>query len=176
MLPLLVVTDIPEIDPVEAVPVLVPIVVLLIVPLPGLVSSGAVKLPAFVPMLTSVVVPCPAAEMLPLLVVTDMPENEPVETVPVLVPMVVLLIVPLPAALGSSGAVNEPPLVPMLTSVVVPCPAAVMLPLLVVTDMPEIEPVETVPVLVPIVVLLIVPLPGVESSGAVKVPPLVPML
>src|SRR6516164_3656150 len=101
-------------------------------------------LPALVPMLTSVVVPCPAAVMLPLLVVTDMPEIEPVETVPVMVPIVVLLITPLPAVL-SSGAVNEPALLPMLMFEVVPRPAAVMLPLLVVTDMPEIEPVETVP-------------------------------
>ena len=111
------------------------------------------------------------------MVVTDIPEMDPVETVPVLVPIVVLLIVPLlPVALGSSGAVNEPAFVPMLTSVVVPCPAAVTVPLLVVTDIPEMDPVETVPVFVPIVVLLIVPLPAVVSSGAVNEPALVPML
>src|SRR5919197_609557 len=113
--------------------------------------------------------------MEPLLLVTDMPEMEPAETVPELVPIVVLLIVPEPG-FWSSLALNVPLLVPMLTPVVVPWPAAVMEPLLLVTDMPEMEPAETVPELVPIVVLLISPEPGVESSLAVNVPVLVPML
>src|SRR5215471_19110928 len=103
--------------------------------------------------------------MEPAAVPTDMPEMVPVETVPieVMVLIVVLLIVPEPAVL-SSGALNDPDSVPLLTLLVVPWPAAVM------------EPVETVPVevMVLIVVLLIIPV-GVPagtfgSSGAVNEP------
>src|SRR5262249_56684298 len=102
---------------------------------------------------------------------TDMPEMLPVETQPVevMLPIVVLLIKPEPG-LASSGAVRQPPSVPMLTSLVVPWPAAVMeepesaVP----TDMPEMLPVEAQPVevMLPIVVLLIKPEPGLASSGS----------
>ena len=54
-----------------------------------------------------------------------------------------------------------------------PLPAALMVPLFVPTDIPEIEPVETVPALLVMVVLVIVPEPLVESSGAEMVPVLV---
>jgi hypothetical protein len=109
----------PEMLPVETVPELVPMIVSLIDPLPGLLSSGAVKLPALLPMETLLVVPWPAAVIDPLFVVTDMPLMDPVETVPVLVPMIVSLIDPLPGVL-SSGAVKLPALLPMETLLVVP--------------------------------------------------------
>src|SRR5262249_36947504 len=133
------------------------------------------------------VVPWPAAVMEPAAVPTDMPEMEPVDTVPVevMLLMVVLLITPVDVpedAFGSSGAVNEPDSVPMLTLLVVPWPAAVMAPPLVPTDMPEMEPVDTVPVEVMLlmVVLLITPVDVPEgafgSSGAVNEPDRVPIL
>jgi len=48
-----------------------------------------------------------------------------------------------------------------------------MVPRLVPTDIPEIEPVETVPALLVMVVLVIVPEPLLPSSGAEMVPLLV---
>src|SRR5436305_94044 len=115
----------------------------------------------------------------PWMVPTDMPAMEPVDTVPVevMVLIVVLLITPEPVVL-SSGALNDPDNVPMLTLLVVPWPAAVMEPAAVPTDMPEIEPVDTVPVevMVSMVVLLITPEPVVLSSGALNDPDNVPML
>src|SRR5262245_15488880 len=170
-------TVMPEMLPVDTVPVevMLLIVVLLITPEPGLLSSGAVSEPAKVPTLTLVVVPWPAAVMdepesvLP----TVMPEMLPVDTAPVEVMLlsVVLVFTPEPRLL-SSGAVSEPPKVPTLTLVVVPWPAAVMdepesvLP----TVIPEMLPVDTVPVdvMLLIVVLLITPEPGLLSSGAVN--------
>src|SRR5262245_41900456 len=123
MEPAAVTTVMPEMEPVETVPdeVMLVMVVLLIVPEPGLASSGAVKEPDNVPMLTLVVVPWPAAVMEPAASPTVSPEKEPVETLPVVVilPMVVLLITPEPG-FWSSGAVNDPDRVPMLTLVVVP--------------------------------------------------------
>src|SRR4051794_30988348 len=116
---------------------------------------------------------------------TVMPEMLPVETVPVEVMLliVVLLITPvvLPGgAFGSSGAVSEPPSVPILTPLVVPCPAAVIEEpeAVVPTVIPEMLPVETVPVEVMLlmVVLLITPEPALLSSGAVSEPPSVPIL
>src|SRR5262249_30117791 len=112
---------------------------------------------------------------------TVMPEMLPVDTTPVEVMLliVVLLITPEPGLL-SSGAVSEPPKVPTLTLVVVPWPAAVMdepesvLP----TVMPEMLPVDTTPVevMLLIVVLLITPEPGLLSSGTVTELESVPML
>src|SRR6266567_3684669 len=94
----------PEMLPVETVPVEVMLlmVVLLIVPVGvpagAFVSSGAVNEPASVPMLTLLVVPWPAAVMEEpeSAVPTDMPEMLPVDTVPVdvMLLIVVLLIVP----------------------------------------------------------------------------------
>src|SRR5262245_49514837 len=115
----------------------------------------------------------------PAAVPTDIPEMAPVETLPVGViePIVVLLIVPEPG-FESSGALTVPESVPMLRLVVVPWPAAVIEPAAVPTDIPEIAPVDTVPVEVMLlmVVFVIVPEPGLESSGALKVPESVPML
>ena len=48
-----------------------------------------------------------------------------------------------------------------------------MVPLLVPTDIPEMEPVETVPALLVMVVLVILPEPLVPSSGEEMVPVLV---
>src|SRR5262245_9066473 len=122
--------------------------------------------------------------MEPAAVPTDMPEMLPVETVPVevMVLMVVLLITPVDVVdtFGSSGAMNDPDSVPMLTLLVVPWPAAVMdepesaVP----TVMPEILPVDTTPVevMLVMVMLFIVPEPVVPFSGAVKEPDSVPML
>src|SRR6266702_241700 len=94
----------PEMLPVETVPVEVMLLmmVLLIVPVgvpAGAVeSSGAVNEPDSVPMLTLLVVPWPAAVMEEpeSAVPTDIPEMLPVETarVEVMLLMVVLLIVP----------------------------------------------------------------------------------
>ena len=50
-----------------------------------------------------------------------------------------------------------PLLLPTLKFVMVPWPAALMVPLLVPTDIPEMEPVDTIPALLVIVVLEIVP-------------------
>src|SRR5262249_54812367 len=167
--------------PVDTVPVVVMLsmVVLLITPEPGVPSSGAVNEPERVPMLTSLDRQSPASGMEPALLATDMPEMLPVETVPVevMVPMLVLLITPEPGW-PSAGAVNEPERVPMLTSLVVPWPAAVIERALLPTDMPEMLPVETVPVevIVSMLVLLITPEPGLPSSGAVNEPERVPML
>ena len=105
-----------------------------------------------------------AALMVPLLVPTDIPEMEPVDTVPALLVMVVLAMVTEPLLL-SSGAEMVPVLVPTLSFVMVPWPAALMVPLLVPTDIPEMEPVDTVPALLVMVVLLIVPEPLLLSSG-----------
>src|SRR5712672_1607245 len=89
---------------------------------------------------------------------TDMPEMLPVETLPVevMLLMVVPVITPEPALL-SSGAVNEPPSVPILTLLVVPWPAAVMEDpqVAVPTVMPEMLPVETLPV--EVMLLMVVP-------------------
>src|SRR5215470_11408724 len=137
MEPAAVPTDIPEMLPVETVPVevMVLMVVLLIIPVGvpagAFGSSGAVNDPDSMLMLTLLVVPCPAAVMEPAAVPTDMPEMLPVETVPVevMVLMVVLLIIPVgvPAGtFGSSGAVNDPDSMLMLTLLVVPWPAAMM--------------------------------------------------
>src|SRR5262245_39705221 len=163
--------------------VIVSIVKLLIAPDPGLLSFRAITAPAKVLMLVLLIVPAPAAviDEPESAVPTVMPEIVPVETVPVDVMLLidVLLITPEPA-FESSGAVNDPASVPMLTLLVVPWPAAVIdepesaLP----TVMPEMLPVDTVPVdvMLLIVVLLITPEPALLSSGAVKVPPNVPML
>src|SRR5579875_3828468 len=112
--------------------------------------------------------------MVPLLVPTDIPEMEPVETVPALLVIVVLVIVPEPVVL-SSGAEMVPVLllVPTVRFEVVPCPAALIVPLFVPTDIPEIEPVDTVPALLVMVVLVIVPEPLLPSSGVEMVPVLV---
>src|SRR5579875_1585219 len=176
MVPLLVPTDIPEIEPVETVPALLVMVVLVIVPEPLLPSSGAEMVPVLVlvPTVRFDVVHCPAELMVPLFVPTDMPEMEPVETVPALLVMVVLVIVPEPLV-PSSGAEMVPLLVfvPTVRFDVVPCPAALIVPLFVPTDIPEIEPVDTVPALLVMVVLVIVPEPLAPSSGAEMVPLLV---
>src|SRR5262245_20660045 len=173
--PAAVPTDIPEMLLVDTIPVEVMelMVVLLITPEAGFWAGGAVNEPERVAMLTVVVVPCPAAMMEAAAVPTDIPEMLPVETIPVevMVVIVVLLITPEPG-FWSSGAVNEPDRVPMLTLVVVPCPAAVIAPAASPTDIPEMCPVETVPVEVMelMVVLLITPEPGFWSSGAVNEP------
>ena len=88
-----------------------------------------------------------------------------------------LVIVP-DKGLASFSAVTAPLSVPMLMFVMVPWPAAVMAPAATPTDMPEMAPVDTVPVgvMVSIVVLVIVPEPGFASSGAVNDPDSVPML
>src|SRR5437667_87844 len=106
------------------------------------------KEPLLVPIEMSVIVPWPAAMMDPALDVTDMPEMEPAETEPVLplLPMTTSERVPEPG-LVSSWAVMEPLLVPMVLLVIVRLPAAMMEPALDVTDMPEMEPAETEPVL-----------------------------
>src|SRR5436305_1621363 len=155
--PWMVPTDMPAMEPVDTVPVevMVLIVVLLITPEPVVLSSGALNDPDNVPMLTLLVMPCPAAVMEPVFVPTDMPEMEPVDTVPVevMVLMVVLLITPEPVVL-SSGALNDPDNVPMLTLLVVPWPAAWMAAPRVtsLTFMPTIEPANTRPEIVPKVV------------------------
>src|SRR5262245_9107237 len=124
MEPAAVPTDMPEMEPVETVPieVMVLIVVLLIVPV-GVPagtfgSSGAVNDPDSMLMLTLLVVPCPAAmiDEPGSAVPTDMPEILPVDTTPVevMLLMVTLLIVPEPAV-PFSGAVSDPDSVPMLT-------------------------------------------------------------
>src|SRR5579883_2853935 len=173
--PELLVIDMPEIEPPETLPELVPMVLLLIVPEPGLVSSTAVMEPELLPTLMFEIVPCPAAVIEPELLVIDIPEIEPPETLPELVPIVLLLIFPEPG-LVSSTAVMDPLLLPTLMFEIVPCPAAVMEPELLVIDMPEIEPPETLPELVPMVLLLIVPEPGLVSSTAVMEPLLLPTL
>src|SRR5262249_36905609 len=145
MEPAAVPTDIPEMLPVETVPVevMVLIVVLLIIPV-GVPagtfgSSGAVNDPDSMLILTLLVVPWPAAVMEPAAVPTDIPEMLPVDTIPVevMVSIVVLLITPVevPAgAFGSSGAMNVPDSMLILTLLVVPWPAAVMEPAAVPTD------------------------------------------
>jgi hypothetical protein len=55
-----------------------------------------------------------------------------------------------------------------------PCPADLIDPELLVIDMPEMVPAETLPELLPIVVWLIIPEPGCESSTALMEPELVP--
>src|SRR5262249_60451074 len=107
-------TVMPEMLPVDTVPVDVMLVmlVLLIVPEPAVESSGALNEPDSVPIVTPVVVPCPAAVIdepesaLP----TVMPEMLPVDTTPVEVTLLidVLLIAPEPG-LHVSGALNDPP-------------------------------------------------------------------
>ena len=96
IVPLLLDTVIPEIEPVETVPVLVPIEEREIVPEPVLLSSGAEMVPELLVTLNPVMEPAPAALMVPLLLDTVMPEIEPVDTVPVLLPMLELEIVPEP--------------------------------------------------------------------------------
>src|SRR5262249_20764977 len=134
--------------------------------------------PWMVPIWRLFTVTC-AAMVPPSMVPTDMPEMVPVDTVPneVMLSMVVLDIVPEPE-FWSTGAVNKPDSVPMLTLLVMPWPAAVMEPALLPTDMPEMVPVDTVPVevMLLIVVLLIVPDPAVLSSGALNDPDSVPIL
>src|SRR5262245_18677184 len=121
-------------------------------------------------MLTLLATPWPAAVMEPAAVPTDMPEMVPVDTMPVevMVLIVVLLISPVGAVdtLGSSSAVNDPDSVPILTLLVTPCPAAVMEPAAVPTDIPEMVPVDTIPVEVMelMVVLLIIPVGVVEGT------------
>src|SRR6267142_2079317 len=128
----------PEIEPLERVPLLSPTTTCDKEPEPALLSSGARMEPSLVPMEMSVIVPWPAATMVPLLVLTDMPEMEPLERVPLLSPTTTCDKEPEPALL-SSGARIEPSLVPMEISVIVPWPAATMVPEFVLTDMPEIE-------------------------------------
>src|SRR5581483_7632250 len=158
MVPLLLDTVIPEIEPVETVPVFVPMLELEMVPEPVWLSSGAEMVPELLVTLNPVMDPAPAALMVPLLLDTVIPEIEPVETVPVFVPMLELEMVPEPVWL-SSGAEMVPELLVTLNPVMDPAPAALMVPLLLDTVIPEIEPVETVPVFVPMLELEMVPEP-----------------
>ena len=96
MVPLLLDTVIPEIEPVETVPVFVPMLELEMVPEPVWLSSGAEMVPELLVTLNPVMEPAPAALMVPLLLDTVIPEIEPVETVPVFVPMLELEMVPEP--------------------------------------------------------------------------------
>jgi hypothetical protein len=137
-------------------------------------SSLAVVVPELVPMETLVMVPWPAAPIEPPLLVQETPDKEPPEIVPVFVLKVELLMVPEPEVV-SSTAVTVPVLVPMETLVMVPWPAAPIEPPLLVQETPDKEPPEIVPVLVLKVELLMVPEPEVVSSLAVTVPVLVPM-
>src|SRR5262249_58399339 len=97
----------------------------------------------------------------------------------VTVSIVKLLIAPDPG-LASLSATTAPDNVLMLTLLIVPRPPAVIdepesaVP----TVMPEMLPVDTVPVDVMLVmlVLLIVPEPAVESSGALNEPDSVPIV
>src|SRR6266850_2215357 len=174
MVPELVLTDMPEIEPEETVPLLSPMPMWESEPEPALLSSGARMEPSLVPMEMSLIVPWPAAAMVPALVDTDMPEIEPEDTVPLLSPMPMWDSEPEPALL-SSGARMEPSLVPMEMSVIVPWPAATMVPEFVLTDMPEIEPLERVPLLSPTTTCDSEPEPALLSSGARMEPSLVPM-
>src|SRR5439155_13169550 len=72
---------------------------------------------------------------------------------------------------------RDPRKVPILMLVAVPWPAATIEPALDVTDMPEMEPAETEPVLplLPMTTSERVPEPGLVSSWAVMEPLLVPM-
>src|SRR5438270_565087 len=98
----------------------------------------------------SVIVPWPEATMAPEFEVTDMPEMEPVDTVPEL-RSEESRVGEAGRVLESSGARTEPSLVPMEISVIVPWPEATMAPEFEVTDMPEMDPVDTVPELSPMV-------------------------
>jgi hypothetical protein len=111
----------------------------------------------------------------------------PVETLPVEVMLLIVVLLITPVVPGGavlfSGTVNEPDSVPMVTLLAVPWPAVMAEPKLAVpTDMPEMLPVETLPVevTVPMVVLLItpvgVPTGALLSFGAVNEPDSEPML
>src|SRR5436305_6323312 len=115
------VTDIPEMEPVDTVPPLLPMMTCDSEPEPVFVSSGASTEPLFVPIDRSVIVPWPAATIAPELLVTDMPEMEPVEMVPVppLLPMETWDREPEPVFV-SSWASTEPLLLQMERSVIVP--------------------------------------------------------
>ena len=96
IVPLLLDTVIPEMEPVETVPVLVPMLELEMVPEPIWLSSGAEIMPELLVTLRPLIDPAPAALMVPELLDTVIPEMEPVDTVPVLLPMLELEIVPEP--------------------------------------------------------------------------------
>src|SRR5438128_531549 len=171
---LLLVTDMPEMEPVETVPPLSPITTLDKDPEPVLLSSGASTEPSLVPMEMWFIIRLPSSKINTAFEVTDMPEKEPVETVPPLSPITTCDKDPEPVLL-SSGACTEPSLVPMEMSFIVPWPAAMMVPELEFTDLPYTALFRSVPPLSPITTCDKDPEPVLLSSGASTEPSLVPM-